>query len=382
LESVRAGEKRKSGVDEDEAVVIKKRRTDDGLEAGDNVVFMPFKERLAPLPPQVHGEEQFALLPDWKERFPERLDHDPPTREGRQMPADMRRAAEAQDEEDEDEDGVEKVVADEDEMEVDSDEEEDDDATGAGIDQDVIMQVLRQKLADSGLGDVDESVFKDAIAKMLSGEGDGEDALGGLTSLLLGQKDGGGKAFEGFLAGQGVNVHRDEQAEEEAEEEVEDSGEDGKAGEDDGQEGGGTQISTQSAETTAKLQTKTRLKTTSTTTANPMHTTPTTRGKSKATRSSTTTTTNTKQKPPSPIVVPGPPPLSFKTSRKRRAPSLDEPALPQPEVPNNSAKPAAKRRRTPRADPPTTEPEAAPSVAPATGRRTTRSAAEAGKNGR
>jgi hypothetical protein len=378
LESVRAGEKRKSGVDEDEAVVIKKRRTDAGLEAGDNVVFMPFKERLAPLPPQVHDEEQFALLPDWKERFPERLDDNSPTRKGRQMPADMRRAAEAQDEEDEEEEGAEKVVAGEDEMDLDSDDEEDEDDTGAGIDQDVIMQVLRQKLADSGLGDVDESVFKDAIAKMLSGEGDGEDALGGLTSLLLGQKDGGGKAFEGFLAGQGVNMHR----EEEAEEEVENSGDDGKDGEDDGQEGGGAQISTQRAETTATPQTKTRPKTTSTTTATPTHTTAKVRGKSKATKSSTTTTTNTKSKPASPIVVPSPPPLSFKSSRKRRAPSLDEPALPQPEAPNNSAKPAAKRRRTPRAEPPTTEPEAALPVAPATGRRTTRSAAAAGKGGR
>jgi hypothetical protein len=373
LDSVRAGEKRKSGVDENEAVTTKKRRTDDGLESGDNVVFMPFKKRLAPLPPQVHGEEQFALLPDWKERFSERLEDDSPTRKGRQMPADMRRAAEAEDEEDEEEeDGAENPVADEDEMEVDSDGYEEDDDTGAGIDQDVIMQVLRQKLADSGLGDVDESVFKDAIAKMLSGEGNAEDALGGLTSLLLGQKDEGGKAFEGFLAGQGVNMHREEEAEEEA----------GEDGNDDGQEEGDTNVSTQTAEQTATPKTKTRSKATSTTTATPTHKKPMTRGKSKATMSSTTTTTNTKQKPASPIVVPSPPPMSFETSRKRRAPSLDEPTLAQPEAPNDSAKPAAKRRRAPRAEPPITEPEAAPSVAPATGRRTTRSAAAAGKDGR
>lgn len=342
--------------------MIKKRRKDDGLEARDNVVFIPFEKRLAPLPPKVHDEEQFALLPDWKERFPEGSDDGSPTR--KRMPADMRRAAEAEDEEDED---AEKPVAQENEMDVDGDEYEEDDDTVAGPDQDVIMQVLRQKLADSGLGDVDESVFKDAIAKMLSGEGDSEDALGGLTSLLLGQKDGGGKAFEGFLAGQGVDVHREEDAEEEEDEQEAES-----------------HIASQTAGPTATPKNKTRSKTTSASTATPNHKRPTTRGKSKATNSSsaTTTTTNSKSKPASPIVVPSPPPVSFQTSRKRRAPSLDEPAVSQPEAPSSSAKPAAKRRRTPRAEPPTTEPESAPSVAPATGRRTTRSAAAAGKGGR
>lgn len=369
MASARAGEKRKSGVDDNEAAVIKKRRKDDGLEAEDNVVFIPFEKRLAPLPPKVHDEEHFALLPDWKERFPEGIDGGSPTK--KRMPADMRRAAEAEDEEDED---AEKSVAHENEMDVDDEEygdedEDDDDDTGVGPDQDVIMQVLRQKLADSGLGDVDESVFKDAIAKMLSGEGDSEDALGGLTSLLLGQKDGGGKAFEGFLAGQGVDVHREEDAEEEEDEEETES-----------------HITSQTTGPTLTPKNKTRSKITSASTATPNHKTPATRGKSKATSSSTTTTTTTntssKAKPASPIVVPSPPPLSFKTSRKRRAPSLDEPSVPQPEAPSSSAKPAAKRRRAPRAEPPTTEPESAPSVAPATGRRTTRSAAAAGKGGK
>jgi len=373
LASVRAGEKRKSGVDEDEAAVIKKRRKDDGLEARDNVVFIPFEKRLAPLPPKVHDEEQFALLPDWKERFPEGCDDGSPTR--KRMPADMRRAAEAGDEEDA-EDG-EKPVAHENEMDVDDEEyededEDDDDDTGAGPDQNVIMQVLRQKLADSGLGDVDESVFKDAIAKMLSGEGDSEDALGGLTSLLLGQKDGGGKAFEGFLAGQGVDVHREEDAEEDADEDEDE----------DAQEEAESHITSQIAGPTSTPKNKTRSKTKSASTATPNHKTPTTRGKSKATSSAATTTTSSKSKPASPIVVPSPPPVSFKTSRKRRAPSLDEPAVPQPEAPSSSAKPAAKRRRAPHAEPPTTEPESAPSVVPATGRRTTRSAAAAGKGGR
>ncbi|KAM0706008.1 hypothetical protein Q7P35_007368 [Cladosporium inversicolor] len=383
LASAKAGEKRKSGVGEDEAAVIKKRRKDDGLEARDNVVFIPFEERLAPLPPKVCEEGGFALLPDWKERFPEGIDDGEPTR--KRMPADMRRAAEAEDEADEEEEGRGREEADtyENEMDFNSDEyeDEDEDDGAAGVDQDVIMQVLRQKLADSGLGDVDESVFKDAIAKLLSGEGDSEDALGGLTSLLLGQKDGGGKAFEGFLAGQGVDVNRAEDAEEEGvDTEDEDEQEEVE--------------SHSTAQTTGPTPTptpknKARSKTTSASTATPNRKTPTTRGKSKATSSTTTATTattntntNSKSKPASPIVVPSPPPLSFKTSRKRRAPSLDEPAVPQPEAPSNSAKPAAKRRRAPRAEPPTTEPETAPSVAPATGRRTTRSAAADGKDGR
>lgn len=377
MAAVRAGEKRKSGVGEDEAAGVKRRRKEGGLEARDNVVFIPFEERVAPLPPKVCEEGEFALLPDWRERFPEGSD-DSPTRRGKQqMPADMRRAAEAEDEEEDEEEERDGEEADpgENEMDVDSDEyeDEDEDDTGAGPDQDVIMQVLRQKLADSGLGDVDESVFKDAIAKMLSGEGDSEDALGGLASLLLGQKDGGGKAFEGFLAGQGVDVHREEDAEEKAEEEDQEESE--------------SHTTTQATGSTATPKNKTRSKTASASTSTPNHNTPPiTRGKSKTTNPSTATTTNTntqpKSKPASPIVVPSPPPLSFKTSRKRRAPSLDEPAVPQPEAPGNSAKPAAKRRRAPRAEPPPVEPESAPSVAPATGRRTTRSAAAAGKGGR
>ena len=373
LASARAGEKRKSGdVGEEEAAVIKKRRKDAGLEARDNVVFVPFEERLAPLPPGVRaeGEGAYALLPDWRERFPEGDEDPSPTRKG--MPTDMRRAAEAEDGEDEEED----PAAHENEMDVDSeeyeDEDEDDDAP-AGVDQDVIMQVLRQKLADSGLGDVDESVFRDAIAKMLSGEGDSEDALGGLTSLLLGQKDGGGKAFEGFLTGQGVDLHGGEDVEEDPNENDEENDE----------EESESHITAQTTGPSSTPNTKTRSKTTSTSTSTLNHKTPTTRGKSKATNASTakTTTTKPKSKSASPIVVPSPPPVSFKTSRKRRAPSLDEPALPQPEAPSNGAKPAAKRRRTPRVEPPTTEPESAPSVAPATGRRTTRSAAAARESG-
>lgn len=383
LENARAGEKRKSADDgeeeeEEEAAAIKKRRKDAGLEPRDNVVFVPFEERLAPLPPRVPDEGQFALLPDWKERFPDRVDESP-IRKGKQMPADMRRAAEAEDEEEEEgEEEGEDLLAGEDQMDMDSTEDDEEDDAAAGLDQDVIMQVLRQRLADSGLGDVDESVFKDAIAKMLSGEGDGEDALGGLTTLLLGQKDGGGKAFEGFLAGQGVDLNRTEE-EEGGDDEA--NGEDGEGEDDISEPTSKTRPTTTPRRSAAKPP--------SASISTPNHKLPTTRGKSKSTRSTTATATtatnaNTSSKPTSPIVVPSPPPVASKASRKRRAPSLDEPAVPQPEAPSSSAKPAAKRRRTPGAEPPTNEPEAAPpSFLPGAVRRTTRSAANAaGKGGR
>ena len=94
LENVWAGEKRKSADDaEGDAAVVKKRRKDAGLEPRDNVLFVPFEARLAPTPPPVHGEGGFALLPDWKERFPERAGEESPIKSKKQMPADMRRAA-------------------------------------------------------------------------------------------------------------------------------------------------------------------------------------------------------------------------------------------------------------------------------------------------
>jgi hypothetical protein len=275
------------------------------------------------------------------------------------MPADMKRAAEGEGEG-------------EGEMEVDEHEDEYDEEDGlaAGVDQDMIMQVLRQKLADSGLGDVDESVFKDAIAKMLSGDVGGEDAMGELASLLLGQKDGGGKAFEEFLAGQGVDLSR---AENEGDD-VENAG--------NCEAGSHIPNPTPNPTPTAaipKINSGPKPSSASTTRYHSQRT-PTTRGKSESTCSSTTTTTattttnDTTSNPPSSTVVPSPPPVAFKTTRKRRAPSLDEPAIPQPEAP--SAEPAAKRRRTPHAELPTNDP------GPATGRRTTRSAAAAGKSGR
>lgn len=360
LHDAKVGEKRKSEDQEDEARLVKKRRKDGSLDVRDNVLYVPFDKRIPPLPPKVRDDGTFALLPDWKERFPEKPGSGSPTGKEKEMPADMRRAAEAEDGEDEDE----ALDGEEEHMNMDDEEELEDEESAEGLDEGLVMQILRQKLADSGLGDVDESVFKDAISKMLSGEGGGEDALGGLTSLLLGQGGGGGEAIQGFLAGQGVQMDGEEEEDY-----------------DDNEDSAQAANSARKPASKALPNKRNPQKTSRGTTASPNSTSPASGAKTKSSQGPTTTATDpTTPNPTSPVVVPSPPPVSMKTSRKRRAPSLDEPSVPQPEFPSTSAKPAAKRRRTPRAGTPVEESEAAPSVATSAG-RTTRSAAAAGKRG-
>jgi hypothetical protein len=404
LEAVGLGGKRKSAQEgeDTEARMVKKRRKEDARgdvqEVRDNVLYVPFERRLAPLPPGIEqqgGDGRFALLPDWKERFPERGS---PVGKRRQMPAEMRKAAEevVGDEEDEQEEADEDTSGDRedvDEMETGEDgESEEDDGNGddeaesaAGLDQDLVMQVLRQKLADSGLGDVDESMFKDVIAKMMSGDGDSEDAVGGLASLLLGQEGGGGKAFEGFLAGQGVELGGAEGDDDEQESES-------KNGDD---ETDPRPTKEAKANPTRKTSQKPP-STASSSTAKPKPK-PTTKipSKSRTTRSNLSQTTTFQQSPSpnrtSPIVVPSPPPPatavaaapSTRPSRKRRAPSLDEPALPEPpqvaaETASSSAKPPAKRRRATPTSSRSETPADDSGTATTTRRRTTRSAATAG----
>jgi hypothetical protein len=389
------GEKRKSGEEEDtEARMVKKRRKDargDVQAVRDNVLYVPFERRLAPLPPVVgQGEGKFALLPDWKERFPERGSQ---VLKRREMPAEMRRAAEEVVDEEDDDEEDENGSADRedgDEMEVEMGEdgewEDEDDEDGeqdgeeesaAGLDQDLVMQVLRQKLADSGLGDVDESMFKDVIAKMMSGDGDSEDAVGGLASLLLGQEGGGGKAFEGFLAGQGVQLggaEGDDDHESEGESEDDDNETNSRPTKK--AKANPTRERSQKPSTTASSSTSRPKLTSKTPTAS-------------RTRSNPSETTALHESPlatrTSPTVVPSPlPPAiasaaaatsSTRPSRKRRAPSLDEPSVPETATATaSSAKPPAKRRRaTPassRSETPADDSEPRP-----TRRRTTRSAA-------
>lgn len=282
------------------------------------MVYVPFEARCAPEPPGVGEGRGFALLPDWKERFPEGGEGVDGA-VGRQMPADMRRAAEGKGDE-EDEEGGEEM-------------EEDGESEGegvAGVDHDVVMHILRQKLADSGLGDMDEGVFEEAIANMLSGKGNGDDALGGLANILLGQKGEGGEAFQGFLAGQGVQL-------------------------DEGEDGDGSPAAETSSESKDK-STPTQTSASSNTTSNPSSNTPASTSKRKPTGGTE------------------PPPAS---TRKRRAPSLDKsPAEPA----NATPKPSAKRRKAPsHAGAETPESDATPATS---GARATRDAAAGGKGKR
>jgi len=392
------GKKRKSGDEEDtEDRMVKKRRKDGGRgdvqEVRDNVLYVPFEKRLVPLPPRVEQSEEgrFALLPDWKERFPEKGS---PVAKKRQMPAEMRKAAEEVVDEDEDgengsvdrEDGDDMETGEDGEYEEDEEDGDGEEEGSAGLDQDLVMQILRQKLADSGLGDVDESMFKEAIAKMMAGNGDSEDAVGGLASLLLGQEGGGGKAFEGFLAEQGVELGRAE-------------------GDDDGG-GSESESKDEDNETDPRPTKKAKANPTSTKSRKPSTTTTSSSAaRSKAAsqtpstsraRSKTSETTAFHESPSatrtSPTVVPSPlPPAivaaasSTQPSRKRRAPSLDEPSVPPPPqvatAATSSAKPPAKRSRaTPassRSETPADDSEPGP-----TRRRTTRSAAAAAEKGK
>ena len=408
------GDKRKSAEDEDtEARMVKKRRMDargDVEEVRDNVLYVPFERRLAPLPPVVgQGEAKFALLPDWKERFPER-GSPVAKRRPAEMPAEMRKAAEeVVDEEDDDAedqdmagdrgDGDEMETGEDGESEEDEDDEdgEDKEEGAGGLDQDLVMQVLRQKLADSGLGDVDESMFKDVIAKMMSGDGDSEDAVGGLASLLLGQEGGGGKAFEGFLAGQGVQLGGAEE-----EDDDDDQGE----SEDDDNEPDSRPTKKAKVNPTRQTSQKpptakpTKTPTTSRKRADHSETTafhesplatrtsptvvPSPLQPAIAAEATSSTRPSRKRRAPSPDE---PPPAQIATassarpSRKRKAPSPDEPSVPQPPQiateTTSSAKPPAKRRRATPASSRSETPADDPGPA-LTRKRTMRSAAAAG----
>jgi len=390
--------RKKSAVEEDaEDRVETKRRKDGGggvREVGDNVLYVPFEARLAPPPPGIQSTEgRFALLPDWKERFPERRGGDEsPVGKRKQMPAEMRRAAEevVGDEDEEDgsagrDDEDDEGMGDDGDSEEDDEEEDEAGENAGGVDHNLVMQVLRQKLADSGLGDVDESMFKDVIAKMMSGDGDSEDAVGGLASLLLGQEGGGGKAFEGFLAGQGVELGN---AEEDHDDKDESEGDDNDTG------------SRTTNEPQAKPTRKTSRNPATTTTGSssssssskvgPSKTPPTSRARSK--RSQTATLQSPSPTRTSPIVVPSPPGSAVaaiqQPSRKRKAPSLDEPSIPEPPqiastATSNAKPPPAKRKRaTPgsRAEQPPAADVREP--APTRGRTTRSAAATAGGKGR
>lgn len=184
---------------------------EDAEPVSETVLFRPFSAQEPALPPKLREKTQFALLPDWKERFSHDSTRTPPKKP---MPADMRQAAEAADEDD----TPTRLQASSAEHGEEEDWEDDDDDDGegrgedalAGLDPETLKAILKQKLSETGLGNMDEAALEQAIAKMLSGSSD--DAAGDLTDLLLGQAtENGDGAVSGWLEGQGVQLDREEE---------------------------------------------------------------------------------------------------------------------------------------------------------------------------
>lgn len=174
----------------------------------ENVVYMPFEARLPPSPPKPEKKKSFALLPDWKQRFSSKEEAKPPEKA---MPADMRRAAEGKDEELETPPKPSSKLVGQTVVTREAEEDwEDEDEGGSigGLDPAMLQAVLKQKLQESGLGDMDEGMFSQAIASMLSGSGG--DAAGDLANMLLGKaNEAGESALTGWLSQQGVRMDED-----------------------------------------------------------------------------------------------------------------------------------------------------------------------------
>lgn len=165
--------------------------------------------------PLLEDATKYSFLPNWKERYAKE--------EGvvgmKDMPVDMKRAAEA--EAQEAEEGDRQISMEEDmlqgeaEGEWEDDEEGDEgeggaDKEGPGLDSSIVQEILKQKLGEAGLGDENEAAFMQVIAKMMSGEGDPDDAAGDLANSLLGKLNadtGGDSALSAWLSQQGIELH-------------------------------------------------------------------------------------------------------------------------------------------------------------------------------
>lgn len=222
----KAGQKRKRATPAKPSAMDKRRKvsstqaaTGSGEEGpGDSdVIFMSQQERARVAfkqAPILKDGTLAAFLPDWRKRYAEM--------DGKivvdDMPADMKKAAQAKDE-----DLAEKAqqsAAEEDEEDwEDEDVEPDDEVEGepvdalAALDPDMLKQILKQKLGDAGLGGMDEGAFMDTLRKMLAG--DEEEAAGDLANTLLGQATGergsSSSALTDWLSGQGVSLEADEE---------------------------------------------------------------------------------------------------------------------------------------------------------------------------
>ncbi|EGP89146.1 unnamed protein product [Zymoseptoria tritici ST99CH_1A5] len=210
----KVGVKRKrSELKKTEGVVDKRGRTNSfNREAytreQDPLIFCSRAERNHPRNPDMlrKGTAAFSLLPDWRKRFAREdgwVDH-------KEMPTDMKRAAEA---------GVLEspiksrqagiTLEDDGDEDWEDDEEENGEEGAPTLDLDMLKEVLKQKLGDAGLDGMDENAFMETITKMLSSGNDADDAAGELANSLLGKLTSDsdaseGAALSGWLSQQGV----------------------------------------------------------------------------------------------------------------------------------------------------------------------------------
>lgn len=216
---MKSADKRKR--DEKETISPYAKRRKVIMEGTENVKYVSLAKRLEQYykpPPSLGNVKPFALLPDWKDRFA----NDTGVAVKKAMPEAMKKAAQAQDFDTPPkqrqfdalvEDGDEEEWMDEDEDEdLDGNEgAEDMGAQLASLDPEALKAVLKQRLGDAGLGNMDEGAFMSTIAKILSGDEGADDATGDLANAILGQAtQGNDSALSGWLSQQGVSLEEAE----------------------------------------------------------------------------------------------------------------------------------------------------------------------------
>ena len=160
----------------------------------------------------------FALLPDWRRRCA-KADQAVLVKA---MPKEMKQAAEGKDGDTPEGErhfdaeamhGEEGDWEDEDEDEAEAEAETetgDMQAELANLDPEMLKSILRQKLGDAGLENMDEGAFMQTISKMLAGDEGADDAAGDLANSLLGQaSQGENSALSGWLSQQGEYIFGD-----------------------------------------------------------------------------------------------------------------------------------------------------------------------------
>jgi len=166
---------------------------------------------------------RYALFDDWRVRFKDAPGFDT----ANESRVEELKAPEREDEDMEDE-AEDEGDGEDDEDSNDEDAEEDEEA---GLDSALVIEAIKARLADSGLGGADQGKFMEAIMGMMAGGegGDMEGMLEELTSSLLNQasEEGADSGAAQWLTQQGVSLkgNGEEDEEEEGEGNEEEEGE-------------------------------------------------------------------------------------------------------------------------------------------------------------